>query len=588
MIKLIVITANDFMENKQVTIQALKEIKIDNKIIEEYLSFSEKSLSTYLEDQYKQAVIADLSAIEIDARFDNKDLSNCKFVGTVFKGTIKNLTMRDCLLEQIRPTESCTLIKPDLRGTSLAERVFDLSNAENEDYVRGVSSIAETHVLTLDDPILSVGSVKHLRNYQIVGNPDLDPCYKGEEEVTRLKDIHKYSSVLKAGEINNCDFTGLDLRNLDLSGKVFTNCNFADAKLSGVKTSGAVFNNCSFYGTDLSSKFGGWWYKAASLTDATFNNCDFTYADLTGVDATKAIFKGLIAININAAGFRIPFLNNKVNHLKLDKAQAEGADFSGAYMPELSAKGFKAKGTNFANTNCRGVDFSGADLQYTNFYKANLRRAEVYKSNIAKARFERAKAANSRWIETEMDGCSFAGMFEAEEIEAFDNNAGKPIECIEYHQMEIKGAKQRKAKALSRAYDNFMIGIVGVSIVAAIAAPLMLSGTTALATGLVLDKIAFAAIIAFAADKISQKILGEEGRFSKKLVEILHIKPVIEYGYNKSKELEDNKIKHEEAIIKIIKQENQVTGELKDNAQKKTYVERLHEQPISQGKELSA
>ena len=567
-------------------IKKIKEIKVSDKLIEEYLKSDEKSLSKYLENKYKQIVIADLANIEIDSRFNNKDLSNCKFVGTIFKGKITDLILRDCFFEQIKPTEGCVLINPDLRGTSLAEQTdnslnetisFDLYNTDAVNNW-GFSSINSKHHMVIKDPILSIGSDEHLRNYLLNGSAKLEPCYKKGTETKELRHIHQYNldTILKKTKIEGHDFADLDLRNIDLVGKEFINCNFADAKLSGVKADGVTFSNCSFYGTDFSSKIAGWWYKAASFTNAKFKDCDFTYADLTGVNATSATFENLTAININAAGFRIPILNNRVNNLKLDKVSADGANFSGANMPELSARSLKAERINFSAANCRNVDFTGSNLQYANFYNANLQRAQLERSNISYARFAKAKAGQSRWIDVIADDCSIAGMFEEPEI--FDIDIEKLIKNKRNYELNTRDLNRKKANNLNKTYDNFMLGLVGLSVAAAIATPLMLSGTTALAAGLVLDKIAFIAIIAFAADKISQNeivrtMIGE--RFSKKIADFLNISPIIERSHNIFKATTDEKIKQNEKEIARIAQAS--SRKFIQQPSRKTHVEKLRE-----------
>ena len=477
--------------------KVIKEVAVTEKIIVSFRQHGAgKSLNEYLAGQgqnkgYKK-VIADFSEFVVDEQCNGLNFSGSKFVGTVFKGRIKNVALRDCLFDRIKPSEGCVLEDSDLRGTCLTEgrdRNVDFHGNDLEE-ILGFSSIENDYNITLINPTLSITSPQHSSNYTVSldsakraisvissqhllqytvqGDATFDPCYKrgSNEGVKKLREATL--ADLDQNPIEGFDFAHMDLRGMKLEGKNFTNCNFSHCQLSGVKFKGAIFNTCNFTGADFSKKWLGL-RGGAELQKVQAYDCDFTSADLTGVDAKGSTLENLRAINVTANGNGLLWgmipLGGK---LELEKSLADDANFAGSYMPGIKAKGIKAARVNFAEANCDSGDFTRAKLPYANFYQTSLRNSILNKTELKYSRLT-ADASNAHMIDTLVEGADLADFFY--ETLAVKSLRGKPIESEVVLNIKILQAEQDVKRAIRKTEKLIMLTLVVLAVIVAVSVP---------------------------------------------------------------------------------------------------------------------
>jgi len=101
----------------------------------------------------------------------------------------------------------------------------------------------------------------------------------------------KYSDIvprLAGVRVRRGDYTGLDLRDMDLS-----KSNFSDAALYKADLSGATATAAKFAYGELSR---------ATLIESRFTRCDFSYADLSGADLSRAHLVKCVLKGTNLVG----------------------------------------------------------------------------------------------------------------------------------------------------------------------------------------------------------------------------------------------------------------------------------------------
>ena len=200
---------------------------------------------------------------------------------------------------------------------------------------------------------------------------------------------------------NELDFSGQDLRwmdlrqrdfsyavltDADLSGADLTSANLRWADLSGADLSGADLSfadlrNANLYGADL---------RNADLYGAYLEDADLSLANLHNADLRRAYLGNAILIQADLSAARLGWSN-------LFKADLNFADLGGANMWWADVRNATLVGADLSGANMRGtnlhsatlvsaemseVDLSYASLGYANLHDANLRHANLYGAHM--------------------------------------------------------------------------------------------------------------------------------------------------------------------------------------------------------------
>ena len=170
------------------------------------------------------------------------------------------------------------------------------------------------------------------------------------------------------------DFSGADLREVNLTGAILDNVLMNRTNLIGATLNRARFYNGSLIGANLSS---------AQLINADFRRAILENASLTGA-------------NLGEAKFSLSSLHGA----RLGKVSAVGSDFSFADLSQSSWQGANLSRANLSNANLKNVD-----LNSTQLVGANLRNAQLYN---AKLRYANLSAADLRGAN--LAGADFLGV----------------------------------------------------------------------------------------------------------------------------------------------------------------------------------
>lgn len=182
--------------------------------------------------------------------------------------------------------------------------------------------------------------------------------------------LRKLNGHLQKADFSGIQAKGLDLRSIDLSGAKFDNAvidgwwfhgfqNNPGSNLDGASFEGATFTNANMKKTSLvGADFSGAklvstkdFEVAISLDEANVSEADFSDITFTGPARGKA--------------------------LRLSKADARGADFTGSQLPNTDMQGADIRGADFSNSVLRGVVFKKTDMREAKFRKADLTEMEI-------------------------------------------------------------------------------------------------------------------------------------------------------------------------------------------------------------------
>lgn len=235
--------------------------------------------------------------------------------------------------------------------------------------------------------------------------------FEGED----LSGIDLSELDLQGLNFQNAIFTGVSLKNSDLS-----DSNFTEANLSGTDLSDAKLNNTIMKETDLTDAI----LINANLTgavieDAMFEKAKLDNAILTEVKGKNAIFSRAVLkdatltnSDFNGCDFSNCIMDNaNFQSSNLSEATVEGASGIRTNMSETNLTGLKAaEGCNFSKAsfqkakgaesiwekaNLTEADFSFSEMEGANFSFALMEKANLYASNMKFARFTKANLTNA-------------------------------------------------------------------------------------------------------------------------------------------------------------------------------------------------
>ena len=179
-------------------------------------------------------------------------------------------------------------------------------------------------------------------------------------------------SFADALELVDQSFSEVDMRGLDLRGRVFEACTFARCVFASQDLSKSKFIDCSFNECDLSN---------IELRGASFRDVNFSDSKLVGINWAQA---------------------TAISHLNFERCAISYCVFAGLDLRKSKIHSCVAKEADFSEANLSEVDFRGTDLigarfANTNLSKSDLRQAINYsihplENKIRKAKFSLPEA----------------------------------------------------------------------------------------------------------------------------------------------------------------------------------------------------
>lgn len=170
------------------------------------------------------------------------------------------------------------------------------------------------------------------------------------------------------------DFTGVDFRDLDLSGMSFERAFLEGADLRGANLSGANLRQAVLAKADLrGARLDGAQLQGVNLGGANLEGCSFERADLRGAVLMRA--------STTSASFR--------------EAELEGADVLEVHWRGADLRGCRFDRCTFLKADLTGADFSRASLVQTTFLECTLDDTVFDDANLHKASFVTAKGVRT-------------------------------------------------------------------------------------------------------------------------------------------------------------------------------------------------
>lgn len=198
-------------------------------------------------------------------------------------------------------------------------------------------------------------------------------------------------------------FSGLDLRELDLSGLDFKGATIADSNLFGADLSRADLTHAKL--------------KGCHLDRVTIIGTRFDGADLSETSILRpSTFSTLAAPASEAASFAGTNLTRARLFGRFNRMSFRGAKLTGATLAPFNRTGFIEHiwRSEFTGADLSNADLSGADLTYVLLSFASLRGANLSGAVLRKADLSRADLTNADLTgadlsEADLDGAILTG-----------------------------------------------------------------------------------------------------------------------------------------------------------------------------------
>ncbi len=194
-------------------------------------------------------------------------------------------------------------------------------------------------------------------------------------------------------------YSGLNLKNTDLSG-----AHLLRAYLRGADLKGANLSQANLRKADL---------FRANLLGADLKGADLSGADLSGVDLSGVDLSGV---------------------------DLSGADLSGVDLNGIDLNGVDLSGADLSGADLSGVDLSGADLSGANLTKANLHRADLTMVNLHRADLSRVDLREVKIESEDLNGVTLDDrqvkylekIYDLHQVNVWMNDTNEAISYAEY------------------------------------------------------------------------------------------------------------------------------------------------------------
>lgn len=209
--------------------------------------------------------------------------------------------------------------------------------------------------------------------------------------------------LYKADRSQPLRFSGLDLRELDLSGLDFKGATVTDSNLFGTDISRADLTQANLKGSRLDRVIIiGTRFDGADMSDTSFLRPS-TFSSLAAPASESASFKGTNLARARMFG-------------RFSRMDFSGANLSGATLAPFNRTGFIEHiwRSEFSGANLTGADLSHANLTYALFSFANMRGANLSNAILRKADLSRADLTGADLTgvdltEADLDGAILTG-----------------------------------------------------------------------------------------------------------------------------------------------------------------------------------
>ncbi|MFB6582734.1 pentapeptide repeat-containing protein [Streptomyces sp. NPDC056402] len=234
----------------------------------------------------------------------------------------------------------------------------------------------------------------------LANRPGSNPVDLANVNLRGLRKESVLNAELALRNFQSADFSGSNLRDVDLDEFDFKYANFNDANLSNAFLTRSDLSSCAGYGVNLTevTLVGSNLSKAnmdyANLTDAVLSTATYTIEWRTNggpiqrAGSANLTDAGLGGANLTSADLRgVNLTRTKLMGANLTDANLAGATLRGADLTNDSVYGT----TKLTRTSFKAADLRGADLQGVDLRSADLRGADLRGARLAGALLRGAK-----------------------------------------------------------------------------------------------------------------------------------------------------------------------------------------------------
>jgi uncharacterized protein YjbI with pentapeptide repeats len=201
---------------------------------------------------------------------------------------------------------------------------------------------------------------------------------------TSLRGANLHGANLGAAHIEKTDFGEADLTDANFELSKLLDVSWRGAKLDGIRLHEAVLSgvdcaqaHAESMLTFLQRDLRGCRFAGARLKLAVFIECNLSGVDFSDAHFEKCAFVTITAIRTNFQRLRID------SGVFAKDCVLQGADFSGAHLPDMNFRGDVLSGAVFRAAILTGSDFSECDLSHADFAQADLRRSRFVRATLA-------------------------------------------------------------------------------------------------------------------------------------------------------------------------------------------------------------
>ncbi len=316
---------------------------------------------------------------------------------------IENFT-RETLQEELNdkptgpPTWTAAAQMAVLDGLAMDARSKGSIIDEIEDMVRDKAMIAQWQEAERN----MVAAYRKAAHFQA-------PAPRMPEELCEATRARVREAVDADEDFGTLNFTGADLRGMDLRGANLARAFFESADLSGADLRGSNLDQAVLaHATLHNTRFEGASMREANLGKADLNGTKLDEADLHQAEFTEAVLKGASLQRANLTGATLRKIElHKVNargmigeQLAWMDAVIDTVDFSEAQLPTNA----------FLKVDLRGSVFDGASLVSSTFLSCDARSVHFLGANLRNARFvEECQLDGAQLSEAQLQGANLRG-----------------------------------------------------------------------------------------------------------------------------------------------------------------------------------
>jgi len=236
---------------------------------------------------------------------------------------------------------------------------------------------------------------------------------------TQCRRANLRGANLGAARIEQADFSEADLTDANFELSKLLDVSWRGAKLDGIRLHEAELLgiDCAQAHAESMIVFMQRDLRGCCFAGGRFKQAVFLECNLSGVDFSDAQFEKCAFVTITAV--RANFQRLRIDSGVFAKdCVLQGADFSGAHLPDMNFRGDVLSDAVFRAATLTGSDFSECDLSRADFAQADLRRSRFVRAtltdtclasaNLAEAVFQHAILTNTDYRHANLFQSDFA------------------------------------------------------------------------------------------------------------------------------------------------------------------------------------